>query len=89
MIGQAYLRHTLAIAKAQGLPVMLANEEAVRNQSKEVKTEVEGQIWTQNTFSYQAKCLSWLRRDYSALSGSEQAQFMSLIENTGCERIFG
>lgn len=71
------------------VPVMLANEEAVRNQSKEVKTEVEGQIWTQNTFSYQAKCLSWLRRDYSALSGSEQAQFMSLIENTGCERIFG
>lgn len=71
------------------VPVMLANEEAVLNQSKEVKTEVEGQIWTHNTFSYQAKCLGWLRRDYSALSKSDQAQFMSLIEKTGCERIFG
>lgn len=70
------------------VPVMLANEQAHLAGVKEVNAEVDDQLWTQQTFPYQAKCLAWLRRDYHALSPADQAQFMGLIQGTGCERIF-
>lgn len=70
------------------VPVMLANEQAVRDGVKEVNTEVDGRVWSQHTFSYQAKCLSWLRRDFSVLSATNKAHVMSLLTNTNCEKIF-
>lgn len=69
-------------------PVMLANEKAVHTGEPQVHAVVDGQDWVQNTFSYQAKCLSWLRRDFLALSDVYQAQWMSLMKSTGCDNIF-
>ncbi|HEY1057917.1 MAG TPA: glutathione S-transferase N-terminal domain-containing protein [Limnobacter sp.] len=70
------------------VPVMLANEQALQAGSKEVNTEVDGKPWVQQTFPYQAKCLGWLRRDFAELNAQDQAQFMSLLNGTGCERLF-
>lgn len=69
-------------------PVMLANEKAVHTGEPQVYAVVDGQEWIQNTFSYQAKCLSWLRRDFTELSANLKAQWMSLLKGTGCESIF-
>lgn len=70
------------------VPVMLANEKAASRGESEVHASVDGQDWIQKPFTYQAKCLSWLRRDYSGLTNHEQAQFMSLIQGSGCEQVF-
>src|SRR5437899_3750228 len=43
-------------------PVMLANAEAVMAKAPEVTARVDGEVWTQQPFPYQAKCLGWLRQ---------------------------
>ncbi len=55
------------------VPVMLANAKAVRDKAEKVEAVVEGQAWVQNPFPYQAKCVLWLREEFSALSPADQA----------------
>lgn len=70
------------------VPVMLANQAAVLKGEQEVICQVDAQEWRQLTFPYQAKCLSWLRRDFDQLSSNDQNHFLRLIHGTGCEPLF-
>lgn len=67
------------------VPVMLANAKALMAGAAEVKTEVDGKAWVQQTFPYQVKCLSWLRREYEALSMPDRASVDAILRGTGCE----
>ena len=55
-------------------PVMLANAEAVMAKAPEVTARVDGEVWTQQPFPYQAKCLGWLRQSRDRLPPQARAQ---------------
>ena len=65
-------------------PVMLANARAVRDKAPSFTLDIEGASWTQNTFPYQAKCLTWLREEFKALTRGDQAFARQLLSEFGC-----
>lgn len=69
------------------VPVMLANAAAIDQGVDQVKTEVEGRTWTQEPFPYQAKCLQWLRIEYSRLDEGDRQRVDEILSGTGCERL--
>lgn len=69
-------------------PVMLANAAATMTGEKTFDAEVDGRAWTQPTFSYQAKCLKWLRDAHIALSGNERGSVDAMLAGTGCSALF-
>jgi hypothetical protein len=69
-------------------PVMLANAAAVAAGAEEVTAEVDGQVWTQQPFSYQAKCLGWLRRSRDGLAPPAQAQVDAVLAPAGLSGLF-
>ena len=69
-------------------PAMLANARAVMAGDPTFETEIDGRPWTQPIFKYQAKCLNWLRDDYSALSGNERGVVDEMLLGSGCEALF-
>jgi len=66
-------------------PVMLQNEEAINSGGKKVETFVRGKPWTQEIFPYQAKCLNWLRFEFSKLELPERQRISKMFSGTGCE----
>lgn len=70
------------------VPLLLANAAAVQAGASEVITTIDGKPWTQQPFIYQAKCLSWLRRDYAALGSADKAKVDAALAGTGCEILF-
>lgn len=69
-------------------PVMLANARAVTSGSSEVDALVDGQVWTQQPFPYQAKCLQWLRGSHGRLGEGARNQVDRVLATTGCEALF-
>lgn len=69
-------------------PAMIANAKAVMNGETVFETEIDGRLWTQPTFKYQAKCLNWLREDHEQLSGNERGAVDALLNGSGCEALF-
>lgn len=70
-IGQAYA------------PVMRANAQAVSAGAAQVETEVDGKLWVQPPFPYQAKCLHWLRQAHAALPAAARAAVDRVLEPAG------
>ncbi|MEZ6000888.1 glutathione S-transferase family protein [Hyphomonas sp.] len=71
------------------LPFLKANAAAVVAGRSEFETEIDGQVWTQPTFPYQAKCLQHLRETAGALSGNVRNEVQQLLSGTGCEELVG
>jgi hypothetical protein len=63
---------------------MLANARAVSAGEAQVHTQIDGQQWTLQAVPHMAKCVRWLREEYAALAGSDQALLHRLLERTGC-----
>ena len=66
-------------------PAQLANARAVTAGEKTWEAEIDGALWTQQTFPYQAKCLRWTVERYQALSESKRTSVDALLEGTGVE----
>ncbi len=66
------------------VPLMLANARALLAGSRDVTVDIDGQTWTQQTVSYQGKCLRWLREEFAALTPSDQATVRHGLQQTGC-----
>ncbi len=79
----------LAEAGRVYVPVMLANARAVSTRAEKVETEIDGRPWVQNPFPYQAKCLKWLREEFSALSSGDRADALRVLESAGCGALIG
>jgi glutathione S-transferase len=60
-------------------PVMLANAKAVVTGAAEVTAKVDGQVWTQQPFPYQAKCLAWLRQAREELPAPARQQLDAIL----------
>ena len=67
------------------MPAQLANAQAVLAGEKTWDSTIDGAHWTQQTFSYQAKCLQWTRDLYQALPADARARVDSLLAGTGVE----
>jgi glutathione S-transferase len=69
-------------------PFLLANTAALESGAERVECEIDGKPWTQKPFPYQAKCLLWLREDYSRLEAADRDFVDETLAGTGCEALF-
>jgi glutathione S-transferase len=70
------------------VPFLLANAAAIGAGSKEVECVIDGHVWKQQAFPYQAKCLGWLRDEFIALSETDRRHAGALLAGTGCDALF-
>ena len=68
-------------------PLLLENAIAATAGESEWSTEVNGSTWKQKTFSYQAKCLNWIREEFNALDNNDQQRVRSFLEGTNCSQV--
>jgi glutathione S-transferase len=68
-------------------PFLLANAKAVMAGADSFETQIDGRAWKQPTFPYQAKCLKWIRDEFSALSTTDQAEVRGAFAGTGCDAL--
>jgi hypothetical protein len=69
------------------VPAMLCNAAAVAAGEGEWETKIDGTVWTQKTFPYQAKCLRWINEQYTALDADCRKSVDAALKGTGCERL--
>ena len=66
-------------------PFLLANAEAVAEGKEEWESEIDGKLWKQMPFVYQAKCLTWIREEFGKLDDEQKAKTLQILEGSGCE----
>ena len=69
-------------------PYLIANAKAVSDKAERLEMELDGRPWEQNPFSYQAKCLQWLREAYVALEDNDRVRVDQVLEGTGVLQLF-
>jgi glutathione S-transferase len=69
-------------------PFMLGNAAAIAEGAERVECEVDGRLWVQKPFPYQAKCLRWLRESYAALDDEARSTVDRRLAGTGCDALF-
>lgn len=70
-------------------PFLIANAAALQSRVGRVECEIDGRPWVQQTFPYQGKCLTWLQEARAALGPHDRAWVDSILEGTGCDKMFG
>ncbi len=78
-------RELLVEAGRTYAPFMVANAAAVADGADEVVCELDGTEFRQAPFKYQAKCLTWVRDEYAALSETDRSRVDAVLAGTGCE----
>jgi len=69
---------------AQGyLPVLLANARALAQGEKQMRADLPTGRWQQAVVPYQAKCLRWLREQFSALDEKAKSRAHEILETAG------
>ena len=66
-------------------PFLLANADAVAEGKEEWESEIDGKLWKQMPFVYQAKCLTWIREEFGKLDDEQKRKVLQLLEGSGCE----
>ena len=69
-------------------PALLANNAAREAGESVWEAEVDGMQWKQNTFPYQAKCLSRIRTEYRSMPDCDRCIVNELFSDTGCEKLW-
>ena len=72
MIGRAYL------------PFLVKNAAAVAASEQTVNLEIDGHMYSQPAFKYQAKCFREVIQRWNALAGSDRSRLSQLLTETGC-----
>jgi len=68
-------------------PYLHANAQAIANGHKTFEVQIDGVLWTQQSFKYQAKCLTWINDEYKKLSDEDKNRLLHLLDGTGCESL--
>ena len=66
-------------------PFLIANANAVAEGKEEWESEIDGKLWKQMPFVYQAKCLTWIREEFRKLDHEQKGKVLQLLEGSGCE----
>ena len=69
------------------VPTLLANGRSISDGNKQVETEIDGRLWVQKPFPYQAKCLQWIRQEFTRLDQPERSRLLKFLDGTGCEML--
>ncbi len=69
------------------VPALLANASALQAGEKTWEAEIDGAPWTQQTFPYQGKCLTWINQQYQSLDALSRERVDSILAGTGCEAL--
>jgi glutathione S-transferase len=92
-IGRAEVPDTLRALLAEigrvYVPFLLANADALARGAQRTECIIDGRPWVQRPFPYQGKCLEWLRAAHDALSPPDRRAVDTLLNGTGCARLFG
>jgi glutathione S-transferase len=70
------------------VPFLLANAVALDRGAERVECTIAGRPWVQQPFSYQRKCLGWLRTGHDALAPDDRRRVDAILAGTGCEALF-
>ena len=70
------------------VPVLLANSQAIEDGKETWEAEVDGSLWKQKSFPYQAKCLNWIKDEFNSLDDIDKKRVLDFLDGTGCEEIF-
>lgn len=65
-------------------PFLIANAAAQSAGEATFATEIDGRAWTQPTFPYQARCLTWIAGEFAALNATDKAIVKSMLVPAGC-----
>ena len=71
------------------VPALLANARAIIEGEETWETEIDGSLWKQKTFPYQAKCLNWIKEEFDKLNADDKSRVRAFLDGTGCELILG
>jgi len=71
------------------VPALLANANAIMKGEETWETEIDGSVWKQKAFPYQAKCLKWIKEEFGALNENDQSRVKTFLDGTGCEILLG
>ena len=82
------LKNILAEGGRIYAPYLIGNAKAVMEKADKLEMELDGKPWEQNPFTYQAKCLHWLREAYEALNDKDRARVDTVLEGTGVLQLF-
>ena len=69
------------------VPALLANARAIEAGEKQWEAQIDGALWTQPAFPYQAKCLRWINEEYRALDEYNRSRVDKILTGTGCEAV--
>ncbi|MFP6584430.1 MAG: glutathione S-transferase family protein [Candidatus Hydrogenedentota bacterium] len=69
-------------------PYLVGNAKAVMAKAEKLEMELDSQPWEQAPFTYQAKCLMWLRETYGELSDNDRTRVDRVLEGTGVLQLF-
>ncbi|MEM8492192.1 MAG: glutathione S-transferase N-terminal domain-containing protein [Pseudomonadota bacterium] len=61
------------------IPALLENARAYSEKRATWSTTIDGARWEQKTFPYQAKCLRWIREEFSHLDSDDQAWVRAML----------
>jgi glutathione S-transferase len=71
------------------VPYLIANNRALEAGQEQWEAEINGSVWSQASFPYQAKCLAWIREEFSKLTNEDQETLADLLEKTDCRPLIG
>jgi len=71
------------------VPYLVANNRALEAGQEQWEAEINGHIWSQASFPYQAKCLVWIREEFSKLTDQDKEILVDLLEKTNCRPLIG
>ena len=69
------------------VPALLANANAIMEGDETWETKIDGSVWKQKAFPYQAKCLKWIKAEFNILSENNKTRVKTFLKGTGCEII--
>ena len=67
------------------VPAMIANAKALSSNEDKWQTDIDGAEWEQKAFPYQAKCLQWIKDEFSSLEVKDKNRVENFLANTGCK----
>jgi len=83
----ASLKNILKEVGKMYIPALLANSEALERGDEIWEMLIDDAMWKQKTFPYQAKCLNWIKNEFSLLDKEDKKRVLGFLDGTGCEII--
>ena len=66
---------------------LIENAKAVEKNMDTWEISIDGSIWSQKTFNYQAKCLNWIKNEFNQLNDKDKDRVKIFLDETGCGSI--